>query len=142
MSEELKNAQVVLDRLIYQRDHASLPPDRPHAFIYFLTIRNLSDRRFTLLGRKWILTHADGTTQVIEGDKIVGQTPTLAPGEEFSYNSYHVTAMNTLARGSFHGVDEFDQPIYVKIPAFEMVIPQPPADAPDAPPGGANGPCN
>jgi len=130
-SEELKNAQVVLDRLIYQRDEANLPADRPHAFIYFLTIRNLSDRRFTLLGRKWVLDHADGTTQVVEGDKIVGQTPTLAPGEEFSYNSYHVTADDTVARGSFHGVDEFDRPIHVKIPPFEMNIPDSPDDAPD-----------
>lgn len=136
-STELKNAQVVLDRLIYQHDETNLPPDRPHAFIYFLTIRNLSDRRFTLLGRKWILAQADGTTQVIEGDKIVGQTPTLAPGQEFSYNSYHVTAINTVARGSFHGLDEFDQPIHVKIPPFEMIIPASPA-APEPP----TGPCN
>jgi ApaG protein len=137
-SEELKNAQVVLDRLIYQRDATNLPPERPHAFIYFLTIRNLSDRRFTLLGRKWILAHADGKTEVIEGDKIVGETPTLAPGEEFSYNSYHVTAVNTLARGSFHGVDETGQAIHVKIPPFEMIIPAHPADAPDD----SAGPCN
>ena len=136
-STELKNARVVLDRLIYRRDEANLPADRPHAFIYFLTIRNLSDRRFTLLGRKWILQQADGSTQVIEGDKIVGQTPTLAPGEEFSYNSYHVTNINTVASGSFHGLDEFNQPIYVKIPAFEMNIPAPPP-APE-PPGD---PCN
>ncbi len=130
-SEELKNAQVVLDKLIYQRDSGNLPPDRPHAFIYFLTIRNLSDRRFTLLGRKWILEYANGKTEVIEGDKIVGQTPTLAPGEEFSYNSYHVTGVNTVARGSFHGVDEFDRRIHVKIPPFEMTIPETPAPAAD-----------
>ena len=130
-SEELKNAQVVLDKLIHQRDAANLPSDRPHAFIYFLTIRNLSDRKFTLLGRKWILTYADGKTEVIEGDKIVGETPTLAPGQSFSYNSYHVTGVNTTARGSFHGVDEFDQHVFVKIPPFEMIIPPVQEDEPD-----------
>jgi ApaG protein len=128
-STELKNAQVVLDRLIYQPVEATLASEHPHAFIYFLTIRNLSDRRFTLLGRKWIITHADGSTMVVEGDKIVGQTPTLAPGESFTYNSYHVTSVNAVARGSFHGVDEFGQPIYVKIPSFEMTIPDAPATA-------------
>ncbi len=115
---------MVLDRLIYQRDAANSPPDRPHAFIYFLTIRNLSDRRFTLLGRKWVLAQADGKTEVIEGDKIVGETPTLAPGEEFSYNSYHVAGINTVASGSFHGVDEAGQPIFVRIPPFELNIPE------------------
>jgi ApaG protein len=143
-SIELKNAKVVLDRLIYQREEAdlppgraNLPPERPHAFIYFLTIRNLSDRRFTLLGRKWILVQADGATLVIEGDKIVGQTPTLAPGEAFSYNSFHVTAVNTVASGSFHGVDEFNQPIHVKIPTFDLIIPDAPAPRPVSP----DGPC-
>jgi len=132
-SEELKNAMVVLDKLIYQpqREAENLPPDRPHAFIYFLTIRNLSDRRFTLLGRKWILSQADGKTEVIEGDKIVGETPTLAPGESFSYNSYHVTAVNTLATGSFHGVDETGKPVHVKIPTFEMIIPPTPVEDAD-----------
>jgi ApaG protein len=136
-SEELKNAQVVLDKLIHQRDATNLPADRPHAFIYFLTIRNLSDRKFTLLGRKWILTYADGKTEVIEGDKIVGETPTLAPGQSFSYNSYHVTGVNTTACGSFHGVDEFDQKVFVRIPPFEMIIPPVQEDEPDE-----TGPCN
>jgi len=130
-STELKSAQVVLDRLIYQPVEASAASEHPHAFIYFLSIHNLSDRRFTLLGRKWIITHADGSTMVVEGDKIVGETPTLAPGETFSYNSYHVTAVNAVARGSFHGVDEFGQQIYVKIPSFEMIIPDGPASKPE-----------
>ena len=33
-------------------------------------------------------------TTVVEGDGVVGQTPVLEPGEDFSYNSYHVTAAN------------------------------------------------
>jgi ApaG protein len=30
---------------------------------------------------------------VVEGDKIVGETPASPPGEQFSYNSYHVTGL-------------------------------------------------
>ena len=58
----------------------------------------------TLLARKWIIKTRSGETLVVEGDKIFGQIPKLAPGETFSYNSYHVTGENCAAHGSFHGV--------------------------------------
>ena len=120
---ELPGLRVELDKLVYRHDTEHLPADRPHAFIYFLTIHNDSDRGVVLLGRKWVVEHEDGTQLVIEGDKIVGETPRLAPGDHFSYNSYHVTATNARAHGSFHGVDEFGGRIFVRIPVFEMVIP-------------------
>jgi ApaG protein len=78
----------------------------------------------TLLGRKWMILHEDGSRLVIEGDKIVGETPRLAPGEHFSYNSYHVTGCRARADGSFHGVDEFGSHVHVKLAPFDMVIPE------------------
>lgn len=122
-SEELPGLKVVLDRLVYHQD-SSLSEEKPHAFIYFFTIQNLSDRSVTLLGRKWIITGEDGKTEVIEGTKIVGKTPTLAPGEEFSYNSYHVTNVTAQATGSFYGIDQFKKPIRVTIPPFTMEVPK------------------
>ncbi len=123
MSHELPGLSVVLDRLVHQHDPRQLPPDRPHAFVYFLTIHNQSNRTVTLLARKWIIRTASGETLVVEGDKIVGQTPKLTPGESFSYNSYHVTGENCAAHGSFHGVDEDGNRVHVLIPEFSMVIP-------------------
>ncbi|MBI3887018.1 MAG: ApaG domain [Opitutae bacterium] len=120
---ELPGLRVELDKLVYRHGGEQLPPDRPHAFIYYLTITNDSPRTVTLLGRKWVVEHADGTQLVVEGDKIVGETPRLAPGGNFSYNSYHVTACNARAHGSFHGLDEDRRRIFVRIPAFELTIP-------------------
>ena len=96
---ELPGLRVELDKLVYRHGGEQLPPDRPHAFIYYLTITNDSSRTVTLLGRKWVVEHADGTQLVVEGDKIVGETPRLAPGGHFSYNSYHVTSCNARAHG-------------------------------------------
>ena len=98
---ELPGLRVELDKLVYRHGGEQLPPDRPHAFIYYLTIRNDSSLTVTLLGRKWVVEHADGTQLVVEGDKIVGETPRLAPGEEFSYNSYHISDQDAWARGRF-----------------------------------------
>ncbi len=61
---------------------------------------------------------------VIEGDKIVGETPRLPPGEEFTYNSYHVANGDAIARGCFHGVDELGRHVHVSLPVFEMRIPE------------------
>jgi len=122
-SLELPGLSVELKKLVYRHGGGQLPGDRPHAFIYYLTIRNDSDRTVTLLGRKWVLENSDGTRLVLEGDKIVGKTPRLAPGKDFSYNSYHVTACNARALGSFHGLDENGSHIFVRIPPFDLHIP-------------------
>lgn len=108
---------------MYHRGGPSLPPDKPHAFVYFITITNGSDRTVTLLGRKWVLEHADGSRLVVEGDRIVGETPRLAPGESFSYNSYHVTGGDARAHGCFHGHDETGERVHVLLPPFDLVIP-------------------
>lgn len=116
-----------LDKLVYHHGGKCLPADQPHAFVYFITIHNGSEHTVTLLGRKWVLTHGDGTRQIIEGDKIVGETPRLEPGESFSYNSYHVAGCDSRAQGSFHGVDDLGRPVHVVLPVFEMRVPETPA---------------
>jgi uncharacterized protein affecting Mg2+/Co2+ transport len=81
---ELPGLQVRLDRLVYRHDPENTPPDRPHVFIYFITIENQSERTVTLVGRRWVIEEATGRRQIVEGDKIVGETPCLPPGGHFS----------------------------------------------------------
>ena len=131
VSLELPGLTAHLDRLVYHHGGACLPPDKPHAFIYFVTLKNASDRTVTLLGRKWVIEHQDGTRLVVEGDKIVGETPRLSPGEQFSYNSYHVTGCDARVHGSFHGLDEHGMRVHVCLPPFDMRVP---------PSGGDDGP--
>ncbi|GHC04394.1 Co(2+)/Mg(2+) efflux protein ApaG [Cerasicoccus arenae] len=119
---ELPGLRVLVDKVIYQQIED--PSDeRAYAFIYFITIENLSDRTVTLLGRKWIIDHEDGSKLVVEGDKIIQQTPRLEPGESFSYNSYHVSSQDATAEGAFHGLDEQGGAIFTRIPRFTMNIP-------------------
>ena len=122
-SKEIDGLHASLDKLVHHKEKSTIKGINLHAFIYFITIRNLTDRKVTLLGRKWILTNSDGTTTVVEGDKIVGETPTIDSGETFSYNSYHVTHLSAEASGSFHGFDEFNQKIHVRIKPFRLDVP-------------------
>jgi ApaG protein len=113
-----------LDKLVHHDGGVSLPEDKPHAFVYYITIRNASDRTVTLLGRKWVIDYGAGGRQVIEGDKIVGETPRLAPGEEFSYNSHHITGCDARVQGGFHGIDETGAKVHVLLPPFDLIVPR------------------
>ncbi len=122
-SQLLDGLTVTLDKLEYHYGSFNAPQETPHVFVYFLTIDNRSDRRVKLLGRKWIVTSSNGEKLVIEGDKIVGKEPDLAPGESFSYNSFHISATEASAIGSFHGVDESGNRVHTRIPRFSMRLP-------------------
>lgn len=123
-SKELPGLRAQLDKLVYFHDADKLPSDAPHAFIYFITISNLSDHTVTLRGRRWVLRDIDGHSHVIEGEGIVGKEPTLAPGETYTYNSYHMTHCDCVATGSFHGIDSSGYSIHVRIPEIEMNVPK------------------
>ncbi len=111
-----------MDEVIYM-DSLETPPDRPYAFVYFITISNKSKVSLTVKGRKWVIESKNRDKLVVEGDGVVGQTPYLRPGEEFSYNSYHVVAMDSSAVGSFLAVTDDGVPVLTRIPRFEMAIP-------------------
>ena len=123
-SREVAGLVVTVNRVVHFEAGNKLPEGRMHAFVYFITVENNSSESVTLLGRKWIVQDGDGRREVIEGDGIVGKTPILAPGEHFSYNSFHTTSGDARAEGSFHGVDANGARIHVRIPAFEMIVPQ------------------
>jgi ApaG protein len=120
---ELPGLSAHLDRLCHHHGGVSLPADKPHAFVYFVTIRNASERTVTLLGRKWVIENADGSRAVIEGDRIVGETPRLAPGEQFSYNSFHVTGADARVHGSFYGLDDRGNRVCVLLAPFDLKVP-------------------
>lgn len=120
---ELPGLSVTLDRLVYAPELPA-PPDRPHSFVYFISIHNGSDRTVTIKGRKWVVTNARDEVLVIEGDGVVGECPVLAPGEKFSYNSRHILdTSRAIAEGSYLGVDDLGRRVAVRIPTFEMVVP-------------------
>ena len=125
-STELDGLQASLEKLVYHREKSKIKGLNLHAFIYFISIHNLSDRSVTLKGRKWVLSNDDGTTTVVEGEKIVGETPCINPGESFSYNSYHVTHLSATASGSFHGSDEYGEKIHVRLSPFRLEVPEDP----------------
>ncbi len=119
---ELEGLRATVDRVVYM-PHLEAPPDKPHPFVYFITIHNDSPETVTIKGRKWVVTDEDESRVVVEGDGVVGKTPRLETGEKFSYNSYHVAGGNCVAEGSFFGVTDAGAPVFTRIPTFELKVP-------------------
>jgi ApaG protein len=117
--EPLEGLRVTVDDVHYDPSRPA-PPDRPHPFLYHVSIHNGSDETVNIFGRKWIVRDTDGDTLVVEGDGVVGQFPKLGPGQTFSYNSYHVIKAESTATGSFFGTTGQGRPVCARIPRFEM----------------------
>ena len=97
-------------------------PDRNlYFFAYHIKISNEGDRTVQLISRHWIITNGDGKTEEVEGPGVVGEQPTLEPGQAFEYSSF--CPLNT-STGMMHGTyqmttddgEEFD----ATIPPFPL----------------------
>lgn len=119
---KLEGLTVRVDDVIYMPS-LDAPQERPHPFVYFISIKNESGEKVTIRGRKWIVREEDGEVIVVEGDGVVGQSPVIAPGENFSYNSYHVTRGDSVAEGAFFGETEDGEWVFARIPEFKLKVP-------------------
>jgi ApaG protein len=119
---ELAGLHATVDRVVHM-PQLEAPPDRPHPFVYFITIHNDSPQTVTIKGRKWVVTDMEDQRIVVEGDGVVGEFPRLEPGEQFSYNSYHTIGSDSVAEGAYFGITEKGEAVFTRIPRFEMHAP-------------------
>jgi ApaG protein len=122
-SAELPGLRVTVDRVVFL-PHAQTPADRPFCFAYCITIHNDAAVPVTVRGRKWVVRADDGEVTAVEGDGVVGQTPRLEPGENWSYQSFHLLRTRTaVAAGAYLAVDDAGRRVVTRIPAFQMTVP-------------------
>lgn len=119
---EYQGLRVNVDEVVYMPG-LDATADKPHPFVYFITIHNDSPIPVTLQARKWVVRENAGEVTVVEGEGIIGQTPTIEAGGNFSYNSYHVVATNAEVQGAFFGVTASGERIFTRIPSFQLKVP-------------------
>lgn len=119
---EFVGLRVKVDDVIYMPS-LDAPPEKPHPFVYFISIHNDSPLPVTVRGRKWVVREDGGEVTVVEGDGIVGQTPVIEPGGHFSYNSYHVVGKGAEVTGAFFGETGTGEWFFARIPEFRLEIP-------------------
>lgn len=71
---------------LYSEEQSS--PDEGYYFwTYSVEISNLGSETVQLKSRVWRITDANGRVEEVRGPGVVGQTPTIPPGQSFSYTS-------------------------------------------------------
>jgi ApaG protein len=65
----------------------SAPKAKRYVFAYTVKIANEGGRTAQLRSRHWVITDSAGTVEDVRGPGVVGQQPTLRPGEHFEYTS-------------------------------------------------------
>lgn len=100
-------------------------PDENHFFwSYTVTISNEGVGSVQLKSRLWRITNAIGMTQEVRGPGVVGLTPTIAPGESFSYTSgCPLETPSGIMVGSYQMEDTGGRLFDVAIPAFSLDSP-------------------
>lgn len=102
----------------------SEPEAMRYVFAYTIRIANQSEQVAQLRTRHWVITDGNGKVQEVRGDGVVGEQPTLNPGQEFQYSSGAIieTPVGSM-QGSYRmqspGGEQFDAPI----PAFTLAVP-------------------
>lgn len=96
-----------------------------YVFAYSISIANGGARTARLRSRHWIIVDADGERQDVRGPGVVGQHPTLAPGERFDYSSFCPlqTSWGTM-EGSFEFEREDGSVFSVTVGRFYLVAPR------------------
>jgi ApaG protein len=84
--EKTTGAIRVTVRPIYLEAQSS-PADDHFVWAYQVNIENHGGETVQLLGRYWHITDARGHIQEVRGAGVVGEQPTLGPGERFEYTS-------------------------------------------------------
>ncbi len=102
----------------------SSPADDRFVFTYTVTISNNGSLPAQLLHRYWKITNGDGGIREVHGDGVVGEQPTIVPGDTFSYTSGAIleTMMGTM-EGYFEMVSADGKTFRVRIPVFSLFTP-------------------
>ncbi len=86
MYDEITRSIRVTVEPIYLDDQSS-PSDNHYVWAYQVRIENEGNDTVQLLNRYWRITDDQGRVQEVRGAGVVGEQPTLKPGESFEYAS-------------------------------------------------------
>jgi ApaG protein len=105
-------------------EEESQPERRKYFFAYTVEITNMSTTRVQLRSRHWRIIDGDGNIQEVRGAGVVGEQPTLGPGETFTYTSgCPLTTPDGTMQGSYTMIADTGETFRAEIPAFSLDSP-------------------
>jgi ApaG protein len=108
----------VTPRFVSER---SSPGNGYYFWAYTIDIANLGGETVQLKTRHWRITDALGRLQEVKGPGVVGEEPTLKPGESFEYTSgVPLPTPSGFMVGSYGMVTAAGEHFVIDIPAFSL----------------------
>jgi ApaG protein len=109
---------------LYLTDQSE-PDEGRYVWAYTIDIENESRETVRLRSRIWRITDETGKVEEVRGPGVVGQTPTLKPGEQFRYTSgCPLSTPSGIMVGSFQMTTEEGEIFDIAIPAFSLDSPE------------------
>lgn len=91
---------------------------------YQVEIENRGAATVQLIARHWIITDARGQIEDVRGPGVVGEQPTIPPGDSYSYTSgCPLTTPSGSMAGSYSMTDSEGRSFEAVIPAFSLDVP-------------------
>jgi ApaG protein len=110
-------------------DEQSSPSEDHYVWAYQVDITNLGAKTVQLLNRHWKITDSLGRMQEVRGPGVVGEQPTLKPGESFEYTSgTPLSTPSGFMMGTYEMQGETGELFEVTIPAFSLDSPYQPVN--------------
>ena len=108
----------------YMADESD-PDENRYFWAYTIGIENEGRETVRLRSRIWKITDETGRVEEVRGPGVVGQTPILRPGEQFSYTSgCPLPTPSGIMVGSFQMSTEDGEMFDVAVPAFSLDSPE------------------
>lgn len=102
----------------------SQPDESQWFFVYNVEISNEGTETAQLVSRHWIITDANSQVHEVRGPGVVGEQPTLAPGESFEYTSAcPLTTPFGSMRGTYQMTTVSGETFDAEIAAFTLAEP-------------------
>jgi ApaG protein len=124
MTNDKKYSVAVTARSTYLAEQSNPDNDR-HVFAYTIRIVNTGSVAAQLLSRHWIIADANNQVQEVRGLGVIGEQPTLQPGETYEYSSASMiaTPVGTM-RGSYQMQALDGTQFETTIPEFTLSMPR------------------
>ena len=124
MSPENKYHITVSSKAFYVEDQSD--PDKNHyVFGYTIRVTNTGTVTAQLLSRHWLITDSNHRVEEVRGLGVIGQQPTLQPGQSFEYTSGCplATPVGTM-RGEYQMFAADGTKFEADIPEFTLSVPR------------------
>ena len=88
-----------------------------------MEVENHGEVTVRLVSRRWVITDAAGKVEVVEGPGVVGEQPTLQPGEAFRYVSGCPLDVSSGVMEGRYEMQAEGETFWIDVPPFSLDLP-------------------